>query len=76
MDSGCSYGGYCSDVTRTWPVNGTFTPAQKDLYEAVLAVQKHCINVRRVRDAFYPSDQAGLTPCTHAHAIISSILIV
>ncbi|KAI9226389.1 MAG: peptidase M24, structural domain-containing protein, partial [Piptocephalis tieghemiana] len=45
MDSGCSYGGYCSDVTRTWPVNGTFTPAQKDLYEAVLAVQKHCINL-------------------------------
>ncbi|RKP14526.1 peptidase M24, structural domain-containing protein [Piptocephalis cylindrospora] len=45
MDAGCSYGGYCSDITRTWPVNGTFTSPQRDLYEAVLAVQKRCIKM-------------------------------
>ncbi len=42
-DAGGEYGGYVSDITRTWPVNGTFTPPQRDLYEAVLAVQRSCI---------------------------------
>lgn len=36
MDAGCELHGYVSDVTRTWPVNGRFTPAQRDVYEAVL----------------------------------------
>ncbi len=38
MDAGCEYHGYTSDVTRTWPVSGQFTAAQRDLYEAVLRV--------------------------------------
>lgn len=42
-DAGGEYGGYVSDITRTWPVNGRFTPAQRDLYEAVLTVQRSCI---------------------------------
>lgn len=45
LDAGCEYGGYASDITRTWPVSGTFTSAQRDLYEAVLRVEKDCIKL-------------------------------
>ncbi|KAJ1549753.1 hypothetical protein HK405_002428, partial [Cladochytrium tenue] len=37
------YGGYCADITRTWPASGKFTKPQRELYEAVLTVQKECI---------------------------------
>lgn len=40
MDFGCEYGNYASDLTRSIPVNGTFTPRQRDVYNAVLRVQK------------------------------------
>jgi len=39
MDAGCQYYGYTSDVTRCWPINGRFSPAQLEAYEAVLDVQ-------------------------------------
>lgn len=35
--------GYCGDVTRTWPVNGRFSPAQRDIYDIVLAAEKASI---------------------------------
>ena len=41
------YGGYITDITRTWPISGTFTPAQKDLYNAVLTSQRECISLCR-----------------------------
>ncbi|XP_020288872.1 probable Xaa-Pro aminopeptidase 3 isoform X2 [Pseudomyrmex gracilis] len=43
MDAGCEFHGYSSDITRTWPINGKFTPEQKVLYEIVLDVQKRLI---------------------------------
>lgn len=43
IDAGCSYGYYNSDITRTWPVGGKFTPEQKILYEIVLEAQKQAI---------------------------------
>lgn len=43
MDAGCEYHGYSSDLTRTWPISGEFSPAQKVLYEGLLDVQKKCI---------------------------------
>jgi Xaa-Pro aminopeptidase len=40
IDAGCELDGYASDITRTFPVNGRFTPAQRTLYELVLAAQE------------------------------------
>ncbi|XP_007502625.1 xaa-Pro aminopeptidase 3 isoform X4 [Monodelphis domestica] len=43
LDGGCEFSGYVSDITRTWPVNGRFSAAQAELYEAVLDIQKACL---------------------------------
>jgi Xaa-Pro aminopeptidase len=43
IDAACEYHGYASDITRTFPVNGKFTPAQREVYEVVLASQKAAI---------------------------------
>jgi len=39
IDAGAERAGYCADVTRTWPIGPRFAPAQRDLYDAVLAAQ-------------------------------------
>lgn len=44
LDGGCEYQGYCSDVTRTWPVGGKYSGAQKAVYEAVLEVHRTCLD--------------------------------
>lgn len=49
MDAGCEYHGYTSDITRTWPTNGTFSPQQRILYEIILEVQKEMILKMRER---------------------------
>ncbi|MCC6633578.1 MAG: aminopeptidase P N-terminal domain-containing protein [Gammaproteobacteria bacterium] len=43
VDAGCEYQYYASDITRTWPVNGHFTPAQRAVYDVVLAAQQAAI---------------------------------
>ncbi|GAA5882105.1 hypothetical protein JCM16303_005606 [Sporobolomyces ruberrimus] len=43
LDAGCEYGGYASDITRTFPVSGKFTPPQKALYSAVLRIHRHLL---------------------------------
>jgi Xaa-Pro aminopeptidase len=47
IDAGAEYRGYASDITRTFPVNGRFTSAQRDIYDLVLETQVDC--VRRAR---------------------------
>ncbi len=47
VDAGCEYGWYTADVTRTWPVSGRFTAAQRALYEVVLAAQLAAIDEAR-----------------------------
>ncbi|MGL6018662.1 MAG: Xaa-Pro aminopeptidase [Gibbsiella quercinecans] len=37
IDAGCEYQGYAGDITRTFPVNGTFSAAQRAVYDIVLA---------------------------------------
>ena len=47
VDGGGQYGGYIADITRTWPISGKFTAAQKDLYEAILKVQRTTVSLCR-----------------------------
>ncbi len=39
VDAGAEYRGYAADITRTFPVNGHYTPAQRSLHDLVLAAQ-------------------------------------
>ncbi len=41
VDIGAVWNGYCSDLTRTYPVSGTFTARQKELYQIVLDAQQY-----------------------------------
>lgn len=43
IDAGAEYQGYAADITRTFPVSGTFSPPQAELYQLVLEVQEACI---------------------------------
>ncbi len=43
IDAGCEIDSYAADITRTFPVNGRFSPAQRDVYELVLAAQQAAI---------------------------------
>ncbi|WP_016951022.1 aminopeptidase P N-terminal domain-containing protein [Anabaena sp. PCC 7108] len=52
IDAGCAYGYYNSDITRTFPVSGKFTPEQKALYEIVLEAQKQAISEVKPGNAF------------------------
>ncbi|WP_324172557.1 aminopeptidase P N-terminal domain-containing protein [Sulfurimonas sp.] len=45
IDAGCEYEYYASDITRTIPVNGRFSQAQKELYSIVLDVEKKIIKM-------------------------------
>lgn len=45
IDAGCEFDHYASDITRTFPVNGKFSPVQKDLYEVVLQGQLDAIEM-------------------------------
>lgn len=47
VDAGGEYGTYVTDITRTWPTNNRFTPAQRDLYAAVLKVQRTSVSLCR-----------------------------
>lgn len=45
IDAGCEFDYYAADITRTFPVNGKFSPEQKALYEIVLAAQAAAIDI-------------------------------
>jgi len=47
IDAGCELDGYASDITRTFPADGRFTPAQRELYEIVLAAQQAAVAATR-----------------------------
>ena len=47
VDAGAEWEYYASDISRTFPVNGRFSPAQKTLYNHLLDVQKKIINMIR-----------------------------
>jgi Xaa-Pro aminopeptidase len=47
IDAGAEYEGFASDITRTFPVSGRFTDAQRDIYQLVLDCQEECIRMVR-----------------------------
>ena len=52
IDAGCEYEGYAADITRTFPVNGKFSPEQKALYDVVLKAQLAAIKKVRPGNAW------------------------
>ncbi|WP_226093216.1 Xaa-Pro aminopeptidase [Dickeya oryzae] len=45
IDAGCEYQGYAGDITRTFPVNGKFSPAQRAIYDIVLESEVRAIEM-------------------------------
>jgi Xaa-Pro aminopeptidase len=67
IDAGCQVDNYASDVTRTFPINGKFTSAQKSLYSICLQSQKDAIAAAKpgatwvdVQDAAFKTLTKGL----------------
>jgi len=48
VDAACSLGYMSGDITRTYPVSGTFSPAQRDIYQIVLEAQQEAMKVAGV----------------------------
>jgi Xaa-Pro aminopeptidase len=54
MDMACEYAHYATDITRTVPVNGHFTPEQRKVYDVVLAAQQKALSM--VKPGVYHED--------------------
>ncbi len=59
VDIGCEYDYYASDLTRTFPANGKFSPEQKAIYELVLEAQLAAIE--KVGPNYYWNDAQKIT---------------
>lgn len=75
MDAGCEYGGYTSDITRTWPISGSFTQPQLVLYEIVQTVQKELIDVL-LKDGGLSLDSLFDTMCLRLGIYLQEIGLV
>jgi len=53
LDVGAEYANYNADLTRTIPVNGKFTKRQKDVYNAVLRIQREAMKMLRPGEKYY-----------------------
>jgi len=60
VDAGCEYQGYAADITRTFPVNGTFSPLQRDVYQVVLDAQVKAVDAVRLGRTFDDVHQTAL----------------
>ena len=60
IDAGCEVDGYASDITRTFPVNGKFSAAQRDVYDIVLSAQLAAIAAIRPGASFMAPHDAAL----------------
>ncbi|MDQ1707563.1 MAG: Xaa-Pro aminopeptidase [Pyrinomonadaceae bacterium] len=47
VDAGAEYKGYASDITRTFPINGRYSKAQREIYDLVLETQMACVEMVR-----------------------------
>jgi Xaa-Pro aminopeptidase len=60
IDAGAEHGGYCADVTRTFPVGRRYTGPQRALYDAVLAAQQSAIDTVRPGATLEGAHQAAV----------------
>jgi Xaa-Pro aminopeptidase len=60
IDAACELDGYASDITRTFPASGRFTPAQRELYDIVLAAQYAAVDATRAGVSFDAPHQAAV----------------
>jgi Xaa-Pro aminopeptidase len=60
IDAGCELDGYASDITRTFPADGKFTPAQRELYDLVLASQEASIAATKPGARFTDPHEAAV----------------
>lgn len=64
VDAGAEYQCYASDITRTFPVNGRFSPVQRELYDLVLEAQRAAIDQVRPGRSFDAFHQAAVEVLT------------
>lgn len=64
IDAGAEFENYAADITRTFPVNGRFSPAQKQVYEIVLAAQAAAIATIRPNVAWNAPHEAAVRVLT------------
>jgi Xaa-Pro aminopeptidase len=64
IDAGAEYQAYASDITRTFPINGHFTEAQKQLYQIVLDAQRAAIAVANPNHHWDEPHQAAVAVIT------------
>jgi len=60
IDAGCELDGYASDITRTFPVGGRFSPGQREAYEVVLAAQQAAMDKVRPGSAWNEPHEAAV----------------
>ncbi|MHC4991691.1 MAG: aminopeptidase P N-terminal domain-containing protein [Planctomycetota bacterium] len=66
VDSGAAFGGYSADITRTVPVNGKFTPRQREVYEVVLKAELAAIKATKPGATFAQIDAVARKIITQA----------
>jgi Xaa-Pro aminopeptidase len=59
IDAGCEWGYHAADITRTFPVNGRFTPPQRRIYEVVLRAQLAAIAAARPGNRYEAMHEAA-----------------
>jgi Xaa-Pro aminopeptidase len=64
VDAGAEYQSYASDITRTWPVGGRFTPAQREVYEVVLEAQLAAIAATKPGNHWNQAHEAAVEVVT------------
>jgi Xaa-Pro aminopeptidase len=60
IDAGCEFDGYAADITRTFPLNGRFSPAQRELYELVLAAQRAAFDAIKPGRKYHDAHDAAV----------------
>ena len=81
IDAGCEFAMYAGDITRTFPVNGKFTQAQREIYELVLKAQKRAIellvpgsSIKQVNDEVTRIKVQGLVELGILHGNVDELI--